>query len=269
MVIDFHTHIFPEKIAAGTIEKLAAISGIKAYTDGTLAGLKRSMKEHNIDISVVLPVITKPTQFDTVISYAASINGREGIVSFGGIHPDTENYRDMLDRIKAMGLSGIKLHPDYQRTYIDDPKQINIIRYATDIGLIVVIHAGVDVGIPEPVHCTPKRASEMLAGIDNEDAKIIFAHTGGWHLWDEVEEYLVGKNVWFDTSFTLGYISDRQFVRIVKNHGADRVLFATDSPWSGQKETYEHMKSLDFTEEELERILHGNAEILLGLNGAG
>lgn len=266
MVIDFHTHIFPDKIAAKTIEKLQTIANLKAYTNGTLEGLKSSMRKNNIDISVVLPVVTKPAQFATVNQFAATINDKEGIISFGGIHPDTEDYREKLDEIKKLGLRGIKLHPDYQDTYINDPKMVNIIRYAAEIGLIVVIHAGIDVGLPDPVHCTPDKTADMLARIDNENARIVLAHMGGWGMWDDVEEYLVGKNVWFDIGCCLSYINDNQFIRIINNHGADRILFATDSPWSGQKETLEYLCKLDFMKEELERILHGNAEVLLGMN---
>jgi predicted TIM-barrel fold metal-dependent hydrolase len=265
MVIDFHTHIFPDRIAEKTIEKLEEVGNIKAFTDGTLDGLKKSMRENGIDLSVVLPVVTKPLQFHSVNSFAAAITGKEGIISFGGIHPDTEDYKEKLEEIKSMGLLGIKLHPDYQDTYVDDPKMIRIIQYATDLGLIVVLHAGVDIGLLDPVHCTPERTFNMLSQIENENAKIVLAHTGGYGMWDEVEEYIVGKNVYIDISCSLGLMNDDQFVRIVKNHGADRTLFASDSPWGGQKETLEKLKSLDFTEEELERILHLNAAKLLGL----
>jgi Predicted metal-dependent hydrolase of the TIM-barrel fold len=266
MVIDFHAHIFPDKIAARTIEKLEEVGGSKAFTDGTLAGLKRSMKENNIDISVVLPVATKPSQFDTVNSFAAEITGKDGILSFGGIHPDTEDYQEKLDVIKKMGLLGIKLHPDYQETYVDDPKMVQIIRYATEIGLIVVLHAGVDIGLPDPVHCPPKRTAAMLRQIDNEHARIILAHTGGYSQWDDVEEYIVGKNVYLDISYSLGIISKDQFTRIIRDHGADRVLFASDSPWGGQGETLEQLKKVELTEEELDRILYRNAGEMLGLN---
>jgi uncharacterized protein len=265
MVIDFHTHIFPERIAGRTIEKLEEVGNIKAFTNGTLEGLKKSMRENNINISVVLPVVTKPAQFDSVNSFAAEITGKEGIISFGGIHPDSEDYKEKLEQIKKMGLLGIKLHPDYQETYVDDFKMVRIIQYAAELGLIVILHAGLDIGLPDPIHCTPKRTVEMLSRIESENAKIILAHMGGYDLWEEVEEYLVGKNVWLDTSYSLGMISDEQFVRIVKNHGADRILFATDSPWGGQGETLEHIRKLDFREGELERILHGNAEAILGL----
>ena len=265
MIIDFHIHIFPDQIAAKTIEFLENEGNIKVFTKGTLAGLKKSIKENNIDISVVLPVITKTSQFDTVNSHAAKITGKEGIISFGGIHPDTEDYKEKLETIKKMGLLGIKLHPDYQKTYVNDPKMYRIIKYAVELGLVVLIHAGLDIGLPDPIHCTPQRAANMLSQIEDENARIVLAHMGGFNLWDEVEEYIVGKNVWLDSSYSLGMIPDEQFMRIVKNHGIDWTLFASDSPWGGQKENMEYLSKLDFTEEELVRILCLNAMELLGM----
>lgn len=264
MVIDFHTHIFPDKIAAKTVEKLEEVGSVKAYTDGTLQGLKESMRESNVTLSVVLPVVTRPSQFDTVNSFAAAINGKDGIISFGGIHPDTEDYYLKLKEIKKMGLAGIKLHPDYQETFIDDPRMIRIIQYATELDLMVIIHAGLDIGLPNPIHCPPKRTVAMLNQIEKESARIVLAHMGGYDMWEEVEEYIVGKNVWLDTGYVLGHISDEQFVRIVKNHGADRVLFASDSPWGGQKEALEKIRKLDLNVEVMDRLLYKNAQELLG-----
>lgn len=264
MIIDFHTHIFPEKIAERTIEKLSQVGGIKAYTDGTLTGLKKSMLKNNITMSVVLPVATKPSQFDSVNSYAAEINGIDGILSFGGIHPDMEDYKQGLKKINELGLKGIKLHPDYQNTFIDDIKMVRIIQYAVELGLIVIIHGGIDIGLPEPVHCPPDRTARMLSQIDTTDAKIVLAHMGGYGQWDQVEEELVGKNLWMDISYSLGRIEEEQFVRIIKNHGADRILFATDSPWGDQRTTLEHFGKLDLTEEEKEHIYYRNALKLLG-----
>lgn len=73
MIIDFHTHIFPDKIAGATIEKLSKASDSKAYTDGTKDGLQKSMEESGVDISVVLPVATKPQQFLSINRYAREI----------------------------------------------------------------------------------------------------------------------------------------------------------------------------------------------------
>ena len=116
MVIDFHTHIFPDTIASKTIAALEQTSGIEAATDGTLRGLLASMEMAGVDMSVVLPVVTKPSQFESINRYAKSVNETYSgkILSFGGIHPDCEDYKQKLDFIKELGLPGIKLHPDYQ-----------------------------------------------------------------------------------------------------------------------------------------------------------
>lgn len=269
MIIDFHTHIFPDNIAERTIKLLENESNSKAFTNGTLDALKKSMKEAGIDISVVVPVVTRPSQFDTINSFAAAISGRDGIISFGGIHPDCEDCAQKLRRIKDLGLKGIKLHPDYQKTFIDDPKMVNLIKQAVLLDLTVVIHAGLDIGLPDPVHCPPERTANMLKQVDCKNARIVLAHMGGYAMWDDVEKYLVGKNVWFDTSFCLGKIDDGQFIRIIKNHGIRRILFATDSPWDGQKQALEYLRGLQLTEDELEFILCKNAQNLLGTETAG
>lgn len=265
MIIDFHTHVFPEQMAEKTIRKMEEEGNVNAFTNGTLQELMHSMKENNVAISVLLPVATRPGQFETINRYAAEISGREGIISFGGIHPDTDQYKEQLQEIKRLGLPGIKLHPDYQCTFIDDPKMVRIIQYAAELDLIISIHAGLDIGLPDPIHCPPERTANMLEKIDSINARIVLAHMGGFRQWDEVEEYLVGKNVRFDTAYTLGHINPEQFQRIVRNHGADRILFGTDSPWSEQKESIKLLSDMEFTEEELECIFWRNGAGLLGL----
>jgi predicted TIM-barrel fold metal-dependent hydrolase len=266
MIIDFHTHIFPDEIAENAIKTLEVKANIKAYTNGTFEGLKQSMRENHIDYSIVLPVVTKPSQFETVNKYACSITGKDGIISFGGIHPDTEDYIQKLTSIKEMGLLGIKLHPDYQNTFIDDPKMIRLIQSAVDLDLIVVIHSGIDIGLLEPVHSTAKRAAKMLSQVNGKEPKIVLAHMGAYDDWDDVENYLAGKNVWFDISYSLGNMEDDQLVRIIRKHGPHHILFATDSPWGGQRETFDHLHKLGLTKQEFELILYQNAKKLLHIS---
>lgn len=271
MIIDFHTHIFPDKIAPRTIAKLEKNSHTRAYTDGTLEGLKRSMKEAKVDVSVILPVVTKPEQFKSINEYARSITvdevlpGRCNLISFGGIHPMTSNYKEEIDEIAAMGLKGVKLHPDYQETFIDDISYLRIMDRASEKGLIISVHAGLDVGLPQVVHCTPKGVRNALKQVQPQ--KLVLAHTGGMECWYEVEEHLVGTDVYLDCSYSLGRIADEQFIRIAKNHGIEKILFATDSPWSGQKEDIAYLKKLGFSDEEKEAIFWKNAWKLLGMQG--
>lgn len=261
-MIDFHTHIFPEKIAAGTLAFLQSRCGTVPATDGMAKGLSRSTKEAGVDLSIVLPVVTKPSQFESINRFAAGF--QEGpLLSFGGIHPDNEDYRACLRQIRDMGMKGIKIHPDYQGVFIDDIRYKRIVSYASELGLIVSTHAGFDPGYPECIHCTPRRALDLIRDVQPE--KLILAHLGGFRLWDEVEEYLVGEKVWLDTAVVLGDIPDDQFLRIVKNHGSGRILFATDSPWADQRKFADYIRNLPLSEEDLEKITDKNARELLGI----
>lgn len=268
MIIDFHAHIFPKEIAekvikrAGEREPPAGYLPLKAATDGTIEGLKDAMKEAGVDYTVILPVATKPGQFAAINKYASEITGKEGIISFGGMHPDTLDYKSELDQIKALGLKGIKIHPDHQETFVDDPKIINIVNYAAKLDLMVVFHTGKASGY-SIVHCSPERIRNLLQVADC--SKVVMAHTGGYLCWDEAEEFIIGQNFLMDISYSMPYMREGQFKRIVKNHGISKVLFATDSPWGGQKETLADLKKQDFTPEELEQILYGNAAKLLNL----
>ncbi len=266
MLIDFHTHIFPDKIAKAALSELSMRSGCKPHSDGTLLGLIDSMKAGGIDLSVVLPVVTSPKQFESINRFAAEINGKNGIISFGGIHPDCDCIEEKLDYIKALGLRGIKIHPDYQNTFIDDEKYVRIISHCIKIGLLTVTHSGIDIGFPDTVHCTPAGILKLLSRLPKTDSPcLILAHTGAFGIWDEVEDMLVGKNIFLDISYSLDKIGEAQLMRIIKGHGADKILFATDSPWASQSEYASLLGKLPLSAEELDMISFKNAARLLSL----
>ena len=162
-----------------------------------------------------------------------------------------------------MGMKGIKLHPDYQDVYFNDIRYKRLVSYATELGMIISVHAGKDPLCPENVHCTPQMAAELIDEVAPD--KLVLAHLGGNQQWDEVERYLVGRDVYLDTAVIFDYIEQEQFLRILRNHGSDRILFATDSPWAGQKRFVEVMRSMPVTEDERENVFGGNAGRLLGL----
>lgn len=263
MIIDFHTHTFPDKIAAKTISMLAQKANIPAYRDGTLSSLCESMKRSGVDYSVVLPVATAPKQVESINRLAAELNGKNGIIYAGAIHPDCENIADILDWIKSAGLFGIKLHPDYQGVYFDDPRYINIMNEAAKRNLITVTHAGLDLGYPDDVHCTPDRVLNVLDRLSGIiDNKLILAHLGGCDIADSVITKLCGKPVYMDTSFSAGRYPQKA-KEVILAHGADKILFATDSPWADQAKYIKLFESLDFDKVTLEKIFYRNAKQLL------
>lgn len=275
MITDFHTHIYPDKIASRVIESLIKSAGdVKAYTDGTLGGLLSSMERAGIGRSVILPVATRKGQFDTINKYALEINRTyKNLVSFGGIHPDDDDVEKKLQFLRDNGFKGIKIHPDYTGTFIDDPRYIRIITECAKTGLKVVTHAGVDPAF-DVIHCPPEKARAVLDRVSAEtgitEPFMIFAHLGGMYVHKDVEKYLLGTNCYIDISCSFSSLmsfcdtDDKEVVSVIKRHGADKILFATDSPWNDQKAYVEHFKSLEgISDNEKELILCKNAERIL------
>ena len=64
MIIDMHTHVYPEKIAKRAVEKLSKAADIPAQSNGMKSGLQESMKRAGVDYSLLLPVATSVKQVD-------------------------------------------------------------------------------------------------------------------------------------------------------------------------------------------------------------
>lgn len=277
MIIDVHAHTFPDKIAAAAIDKLKHAGRIMPFSDGTVQGLKNSMQAAGIDYSVVLPVATNPVKVRSMNDVSLQMDGKDGLIYFGCMHPDCEYWREELERIADKGLKGIKIHPVYQGVDIDDERFVRILTHAGELGLKVIMHAGDDIGFPGSVRCSPEMIVRALKKAG--PVELILAHMGGWRNWQAVERLLPQENVYIDTAFSLGQITpltedayseeERQlltaeeFCCLVRAFGSERVLFGTDSPWTDQKKSVEDILSLSLTEKEKEKILGKNAERLL------
>ena len=263
MIIDFHTHAFIDKIAEGAIADLSAKCGEKPFYNGTLKGLTDSMEKAGVDISVVQSIATKPHQTPKINEWSYEINKLPNIIAFGSIHPDYEDWRTELHNIKAHGLKGIKFHPDYQGFFVDEDRMIPIYQEAFKLGLIVLFHAGVDIGLPKPTHCTPQRVNRVMDIFEGQ--KVVFAHMGAYDMWQDVEKYMAGHDFFIDSSFALSKMNREQAMNIIEKHGYNKILFGTDSPWTGQKEEIKFINEFGFSCEVKKALLGENAFNLLEL----
>lgn len=263
MLIDFHTHAFPEAIAQKAVEKLSDASGGLIYhTDGTLPGLRRRMAEDGVDLSVVMNIATNPRQQTKVNDFAAAVNGQEGFVAFGSVHPDSPEALEELSRIKALGLPGVKLHPDYQGFAADEERLVPIYRKISQLGLITLFHAGWDYGFAPPYGGTPDKLLRAMRWLDGP---VVAAHWGGVNCCEEVLSLLCGTEIYFDTSFGYSMLPKYHAQKILEKHGVDRLLFGTDTPWHTAGMEMRLLDSLGLTGEEMDKITHQNAQKLLKL----
>ena len=268
MIIDFHTHLFPEAIAERVLKTLSdnlfRFTGEihTPCTDGTVNGLRDSMRKNKVDISVVLPIATKPSQTTSINAFAENIMSKD-IISFGSLHPMQEDWERVLESLAEKGFKGIKLHPQYQQVRVDAPEFVRVLKKAEELQLYTVLHAGEEFGMEPPSKCTPQMRRNILNDISGE--YIIAAHLGGLGVWDEVEKLLVGTPYIFDTGAISNLINKDQYKRIIKNHGSKKIVFATDSPWENVADTLSAIDSLDLTDEDLEFIMYKNALRILNI----
>ena len=92
------------------------------------------------------------------------------------------------------------------------------------------------------------------------------SHLGAWDDWDEVEKYLLGKEVYMDIAFVLDYLVKERACELLNRHPKQYLLFGSDSPWADQKTAIEQFKDLGLSSARQQAILGGNALRLLGLS---
>ncbi len=259
--IDVHAHVFPDNIADKAVALLAGEASYPARGTGTMSDLEQRMDASGVRASVLLAVATRVDQVRSINNW---IKKRESprFIPFAALHPADPQLYEEIERVRALGFKGVKLHPNYQEFYPDEPRVLDMARALRDAGMILFLHAGADLAF-EDVPGSPERIARLIEAVP--DLKLVLAHFGGFKTWDAVEHLLAGSNAWFDISFIFGWIDPEQFRRIARKHGVNRILFGTDYPWLDPSEQITALKEQGFTSGELEAILHKNAEALLGL----
>ncbi len=267
MTIDFHTHCYPDKIAQKAVCGLSATGGIRPYTDGTLSGLKELLAAQGVGAFVVNNIAADARRMHNVNDFAISTDGGN-VISFGSVAPFAEDALDELERLKENNICGIKFHPYFQNFYVDDPRLAPLYEKARDLGFIVLFHAGSDISFEDTERAEPRRLKEAAIALGADRGNdVVLAHWGSSMQTEKVPEELCGFPVWFDTAFGLGYITEEQARGVIKKHGAGRILFGSDCPWSTPERELGFIRSLGIGEDDIRRITCENAKELLSKHG--
>ncbi len=255
-IVDFHAHIFPQKVEPQAVDFLSNYYSMPITHSAVFDKLMESAAEINVDKIVIHSTATKPSQVESINNFIASKLGDSRVVGFGTLHPDYPDIENEIDRIKSLGLRGIKFHSDFQDFDIDSKRMHRIYSYV-DKSLPILMHLGDEV--------RDSSSPIRLANVMDEFPNITFigAHLGGYLRWHEAEKCLFGRDVYLDTSSAVRCMDKKLAEHIIKSHGVDRILFGTDYPLAGHKEELELFLSLDLTPEEQEKILWKNAYKLL------
>lgn len=264
MIIDFHTHCFPEKIASRALDVLSRSSGMMfPFHSGTAQSLVSALKDGGADRGVVLSIATNTHQQRSVNDFAISLLGCKELIPFGSVHPDSEDALEELERLHEAGIKGVKFHPEYQNFFVDEDRMLPFYEKIGKLGMITVFHSGFDLGYDAPFHCTPERLARVLGAFGG--APVVAAHLGGVAELQDTLVHLCGKDVYLDTAFAYGVIAPHTAKEIIDSHSADRILFGTDLPWSSVKHGLAFLDCLDLSEDDYKKITGGNARRLLNI----
>ena len=264
-IIDFHTHIFPDRIAKQAVERLAEESGeYRPRTDGTLAGLLASMDQAGIGRSLAANIATRPAQMLPILDFCRHLPA-ERVLPTVSFHPDNTSaeVEALLSDASSAGIRGVKLHPMYQEFAIDDRKMFPFYQMIEHFGMFVIFHTGLDIAFPSNLQADVERVSRLAGQFP--ELTIVTTHVGGWKQWDRAGILGRHENVYTETSMTMTEMSDERFLELIGQFDEGRVLFGSDSPWTDQKEMLDRTLALDLPASRIEKMVFCNAASLLGL----
>ncbi len=253
LIADIHTHIFPNRLAQKASASIGGFYNTSANHTATLQVLLEQKKTAGIAVTAVSSSATTPSQAARINDFIAQCcAGRDDLVGLGSLFPAMEGWEAELDRMIALGLRGIKIHPDFQKIPIDDPKAIEMYRGVARAGLPVLFH----MGDARYDYSSPERLTNLIRQVP--DLIAIAAHFGGWQAWDRSFAHVLPENVYYDTSSSLMFLGKERALEFLDKLGAHRFLFGTDFPmWTPQEELARFLE-LELDESIQNRILYEN-----------
>lgn len=260
-LIDVHAHVFPDKIARRAADNVANYYDLVMEADGTVAGLlagAEGLDARFVISSAALKAEHVATGNDFLLDAAAA---EPRFIPLASVHPDMGAAAavDELERVKARGARGVKLHPDFQRFIVDREDMFPVYEACAALGLPVLFHVGdqnSDASSPARVRHIAERVPAL---------KVIAAHMCGYSVWDEAERELIGMSVYTDTSDALIGLPPERVYALIEKHGVTRVMFGSDYPLRTTRSAYDALMKLPFTDAEREQILLKTAADLFGV----
>lgn len=258
-IMDAHAHIFPEKIAEKAINTIGDYYGTSMIGNGTVSDLLKKGKKAGVSKYLVHSTATSPDQVKPINDFIFhTISKNKSFEGFGALHPDMDDIEKEVYRMISFGIKGVKMHPEFQNFYIDQESMLPIYS-AIEGKLPLLIHMGDE----KRTTSSPIRLSKILDKFPR--LSVIAAHLGGYSMWNQAMEYLIGRDLYLDTSSSLMFLDSSEATRIIKSHGVNRVVFGTDYPMWSHKEELERFLKLDLSYEEQKLILWDNISNLLSL----
>lgn len=259
-IIDFHAHIFPDKVMNKAVDSIGRFYDLKMHGTGSPEDLIFHGSKIGTQYYVVHSVATVPSQVLSINDFISrEVQLNSNFIGFATLHPDMLNADAEIERAIKLGLKGIKLHPDFQKFDINSKAALDLYE-CIDGRLPILMH----IGDKNLEYSRPHKLAAVVKLYPNQ--VFIAGHLGGYNAWDEAKKYLIGQDLYIDTSSSLSFLDAKSATYMIHAHGAGKVLFGTDYPmWLHEAELKRFM-ALQLSDTERYMILGKNAAGLLQLN---
>ena len=261
-IADSHSHIFPAPLAEKATQSISQFYEIPMTNVASAEVLLQQEKEAGIEVTLVCNSAVSASQVPSINRFIAEeCKAHPEFIGLGSVFPGMDGWEEELDALCAYGLKGIKIHPDFQKHYIDDADGIPLDRECARRGLVVLFHMGdnrYDFSSPQRLLNLKRQVPDLIA---------ISAHFGGYQAWDEALTMPVLDGIYYDTSSALMFIDQDRAKKIMDRFGTERFLFGVDFPmWTPKEELQRFLNfPLGLSQSEKENILYNNfAKLFLG-----
>jgi predicted TIM-barrel fold metal-dependent hydrolase len=262
VIIDAHTHIWPDRIADIALTS-NPVPGLEPRGDGKVSGLADDMVSSGVAMSCCLAIANEARHVERVNEFAASTRADDRF-AFGTVHVDL-SVEDNMASLRKHGITAVKIHPLFQDYALDNPRLWELFEaFGDEIAVITHVGEGGD------AHRNSLSSPRMIQDIARQfpALRLVACHFGGYKILDDAEEMLAGADVVLETSWppSLATLRPERVRSLIKKHGADRIVFGSDWPMTSPTEEIAVIEGLDLGDGDTKAVLGGTMARVLGID---
>jgi len=248
---DSHTHLFSPAVITSVFKREGLADALslniqKAVGRTDKAALKRELRSAGVQGCLLLPTASVNAVRRTNDLFLETVRGEDALFTAGTLHPsypdlDNEIDRLSLNNVRALKFSsfsqGMDLKAEETFLLFDKIRSHNLSGKPKFFVILDTFYqADRYFGSTERHLTTPERLGYLVKSFPEID--FVAAHMGGLAApFPEIEKHLQPQdNLYLDTSNAAHVLSANEFLRLLKHHGPERIIFGTDWPWFGHKE---------------------------------
>jgi predicted TIM-barrel fold metal-dependent hydrolase len=284
MIIDSHTHLFPQKIISGVSSRRALVEELDLDIEGakqrsSVKALINACQEAQVEACLVLPTAAAEDVPETNRRFQKTAQEQARLYAAGTLHPACKENASELKKLEARKVRALKFCTFSQEFGLKNPETerlfdlIETFNHDTGHGFFAVLDTFYKADTyfgTSPQHLTTPAG---LGRLVRKHGEIVFvgAHMGGLCApFDEIVEHLPpAPNLYLETSNAAHTLKADQFVQLLELHGPQKILFGTDWPWFHAQDELERIDQLmnraGFDEADKQKVLYGNIAGLMGL----